>query len=743
MDSKTQHDWPLAFNVWLPILLVFSAALLPRLYALGTFLTIDEVKWAEGAAQFLLALRSGDLAQTYWHFHPGITITWGSSLALWGLCRHAADLGACVNAQVTNLGESISWLRLSTVLLTSIGIAAVYALGRRLLDGKIALLTALLLAFDPFFIAHSRILNGDAGAAILMFLSLMAFLIYWLGQPATRRKWRYLLLSGVFAGLAVLTKLPAPIIALFIGGLGLAAMAADWRKFRSVAIRRWVAALAVWGGVAIIVFVLLWPAMWVQPLATLRLIYHDAFEVGGAGQGHDTFFFGQVSADPGPSFYPYVIPFRLTPIVTVGFLATIGWLLLPPTYFGLRTGYFLVHHLPSRLIEYVARAALQASRLILALSRLTYPEGRLVVVSLVMLLYILFVILFSSASPKKLDRYVIAVIPAIGLMAAAGYDYLFGLVYAIARKNGKSQPARVSLKYYYPVMGTVAGLQLLLAILTAPYYLTYYNPLLGGLKRIVKQAPVGWGEGLEQAASYLNSLPNAKSLKVSAWYSDIFQPYFVGQQASFSDDGRAQLAADYVVFYVNQIQRQKPYPGLVDYFRARPPEFVVGVTSTGRVVSSAHPEEIGDAVHWVEVYKAPAARSASGAPKIEGVAQLLAFKIGTEQSTASTNEAGPARLSLGEETPVTFFLRVLGPLPDTATLSLALIRDGRQGKWQTTDIQGEWLEGQIVTWSGQLTVPSALTPGQYQLAVTLHQADGSMVAKFPLAEKDSVIVIDE
>ena len=164
---------------------------------------------------------------------------------------------------------------------------------------------------------------------------------------------------------------------------------------------------------------------------------------------------------------------------------------------------------------------------------------------------------------------------------------------------------------------------------------------------------------------------------------------------------------------------------------------------TGRVVNSAQAEEIGDVVPWVEVYKAPAARSASGAPKIEGMAQLLAFKIGTEQSTASTNEAGSARLSLGGETPVTFFLRVLGPLPDTATLSLALIRDGRQGKWQTTDIQGEWLEGQIVTWSGQLTVPSALTPGQYQLAVTLHQADGSMVAKFPLAEKDSVIVIDE
>ena len=203
-------------------LLVFLAALLPRLYALGSFLTIDEVKWAEGAAQFLLALHSGDLARTYWHFHPGITITWGSALALWGLCAPAPDLAACANAQVEQqLPQAIGWLRLSPVLLMSLAVAGVYLLGRRLFGPKVALLAALLLAFDPFFIAHSRILNGDTGAAILMFLTLLAFLIYWLDQPLPQRQWRFLLLSGGLAGLAVLTKLPAPLIGLFVGGLGL------------------------------------------------------------------------------------------------------------------------------------------------------------------------------------------------------------------------------------------------------------------------------------------------------------------------------------------------------------------------------------------------------------------------------------------------------------------------------------------------------------------------------------------
>ena len=65
---------------------LFLLALLLRLPYLGNFMTIDEIKWVEGAGQFLLALNSGHLADTYWHFHPGITITWIEAMILlpWG-----------------------------------------------------------------------------------------------------------------------------------------------------------------------------------------------------------------------------------------------------------------------------------------------------------------------------------------------------------------------------------------------------------------------------------------------------------------------------------------------------------------------------------------------------------------------------------------------------------------------------------------------------------------------------------
>jgi 4-amino-4-deoxy-L-arabinose transferase-like glycosyltransferase len=718
----------------------------------GTFLTIDEVKWAEGSAQFLLALQSGDLAQTYWHFFPGITIAWGGALTLWVMCLPTPDLALCAQTRVEILPVTIGWLRLTPVLLTSLGITGVYLLGRKLLDEKVALLAALLLAFDPFFIAHSRILNGDAVAAIFMFLSLLAFLIYWLNESANQRMananlihcssfatfalrvHHSLILSGAMAGLALLTKLPAPLIGLFIGGIGLGVMVLAWPKEGWLAVRRWLGALALWGGIALIVFVLLWPALWVAPVETLRRMYFDTFQVGGAGEGHDAFFLGQTLDDPGPWFYPYAIAFRLTPVVIVGLLITLGWLISRP-----RVQPPLALGAPFRGVGTPPA------------SRVNIPNTELIT-TWVILAFIIFLIVFSSASPKKLDRYIMAVIPALIFLSA------IGLAKIEQASRGKMSPPlsrfRAPLPLFPPALSLfllagLVALHLVFAILAAPYYLTYYNPLLGGPQRAASQVPVGWGEGLEQAAHYLNSLPNAESLAVSSWYSDIFDPYFTGQRASFADDGRAQLAADYVVFYVNQIQRQKPYLGLINYFRANKPVFVVKVGQMGQVSN-------GEGAPWVEVYQAPAAQSASGAPKIEGVAQLLAYKVAGNRVTGSKVTDDASNLLADNEVQVALFLRVLGPLPKETTFNVALapistpVRRAVQypkgtmspiSVWHPTQMKGEWLEGAVIEWPDTLILPADMPAGDYRLSVLLQTLDGSTLAEFAISEKDPALVV--
>ena len=40
-----------------------------------------------------------------------------------------------------------------------------------------------------------------------------------------------------------------------------------------------------------------------------------------------------------------------------------------------------------------------------------------------------------------------------------------------------------------------------------PYYLPYYNPLVGGTKVAPRVLLYGWGEALDRAAAYLNTSP--------------------------------------------------------------------------------------------------------------------------------------------------------------------------------------------------------------------------------------------
>jgi len=674
--AKTTQSHKLSRLTTSPVLgaaLLFVTALAVRLPYLGEFMTIDEIKWVEGAGQFLLALRSGNLAGTYWHFFPGITTTWFQAGILWLqwlVAGDSANLDTFVTTQITNLHQTIGAMRLSQVLMTALLLPGLYLLARPLLGNSVALLGGFLLALDPFFTAHSRIVNGDSATAGLMLASMLAFV--WLFKGSGQKM---AALSGALGGLALLTKVPAPMLIPWIGLL------AGAGYFVKRDLWFWTKALLGWGLSAAAVFVLLWPAMWVGPITTLLQMYHETFAVGEVGSGHDAFFMAQVSDDPGRFFYPVAVAFRLTPITTVGLGLALVWLL-------------------------AGRAKNKT-----ALRPLGWG----------LLAYVLFVILAANVSPKKLDRYVMAVFPALDLLAALG---LWGAWRWVAPND--SPRRRV---------GGVAALLVILGqaaftVTGYPYLLTQYNPLLGGTAAAVNTVPVGWGEGLEQAAAYLNRQPNAGSAAVSSWYSDLFNLYSVGRRASFSDDGRGQLSADYVVFYVNQIQRQKPYPALIDYFRAQPPVFVVNTTPTS-------PNGLG----WVEVYKAPAAQSASGPPEVEGIAQLLAYKVAGPRVVAQTSGQS---LDL-HQLQVTLFLRVLGPLPPDTTFGLALAEPStgqHWADWQPAEMKGNWTPGSLVEWPGQLSLPPDLPPGDYKLWFAFQFTDGKVIAEFPISNNDPPIELE-
>ncbi|MGB9578510.1 MAG: hypothetical protein ACPL3S_04495, partial [Halothiobacillaceae bacterium] len=135
-----------------------------------------------------------------------------------------------------------------------------------------------------------------------------------------------------------------------------------------------------------------------------------------------------------------------------------------------------------------------------------------------------------------------------------------------------------------------------------PYYFDYFNPLLGGGSVAMRYVNIGWGEGLDQAAAYLNQQPDAAQKTVAAWYSWQFAPFFKGKTIDLSSL-EAALQADYVVFYINQLQRGFPSAELLEYFRARQPLHTVWLNGVpyahiypGPIVGTTPPPSISHPV---------------------------------------------------------------------------------------------------------------------------------------------------
>ncbi|MFO7168112.1 MAG: glycosyltransferase family 39 protein, partial [Chloroflexota bacterium] len=157
-------------------LLIFLLALAPRALATGEFVTVDEgVHWFTRARTFLAGIQSGDYAQTIVAGHPGVTTAW------------LGAIGELIYQQVGADDPALRQrlLRLPVAVVTALCVALAFLLLRRLLGGRVALLAALLLASDPFLIAHSQLLHLDALLTSFMLVSLLAaMLAFRLDRPA-------------------------------------------------------------------------------------------------------------------------------------------------------------------------------------------------------------------------------------------------------------------------------------------------------------------------------------------------------------------------------------------------------------------------------------------------------------------------------------------------------------------------------------------------------------------------------
>ena len=290
------------------LLVVFLMAFLPR--ALTPI--SRPLQWHFRSIKFIEAVLEKRWSDTLFVEHPGVSTMWVAGIAQHAV--HQVQKRIMPEQHPLYPGEVEGRVFVTEV---AIGVGALAAFIaclivlswyplKRLFGKHVAWAGVILMALDPYYIANSKVLHIDAMLATLMMFSALAMLVY--AQDDDRRD---LIISGVFGGLALLTKSPAFFLIPF-SALALLILRGNdigfsiRRLFRHLALP-----LLIWAGVAAVIFVLLYPAMWVDPVGVLKFMANRTAHHATTVHINPVYFQGQPHTDdPGPWYYVYALAFK-------------------------------------------------------------------------------------------------------------------------------------------------------------------------------------------------------------------------------------------------------------------------------------------------------------------------------------------------------------------------------------------------------------------------------------------------
>lgn len=655
-----------------PLLLwIFLVSLTLRVLEITIPLNVDEVSWLSRGTLFFKNLLDGNLANTFFRHHPGVTNMWLNGSGMIANCwldklfpgllniNHSPNLNACLNTIIPwSIPINLYVIpRLLQAVITSACMVGIYILAKHLLGRPAALAAISLLILEPFFLGYQRLITTDALQADLSVLALLLLLLYLRGDGD--RKW--LVASGLLMGLATAAKiptlflLPGVIIWIVLIELGL------WRtSFPQRGCQRQIIDLMLWSMTLGAVIFLIWPALWVAPLQTFGKLFEGLEEEADKG---GLFFLGQVTDSLGLTFYPLVLAYRLSPAMQAGLLACLAILVIPKLRCACK-----------KIPELIA-----------------------------LLLIPVCVLVLLSTINRKYDRYFLLAWPELALLAGVGWR----TIGAWLKHWGLSLRPRLHDNWigrWKTNRGVKTGILLALAQIVVllphyPYYLTYYNPLFGGSRTVQNLLMMGQGEGLDRAANWLNQSPNAKEITAGVWYESAFAPYFQGRTVGLDK----WTSVNRVVFYINGIQRQKPDPSVFAYFRAQQPLYTLQLHG----------------VDYARVYPG----SVPLPEDLKNIQVPLSLSFG-KQIRLLGYDLNRSELKPGAELLVTFYWKFLEPLPPDFNISVSLRnQDGNfQNRSDAPLLAGylpldQIVPGTVVRDVHKLTTAPNVLPGHYRLEV--------------------------
>jgi hypothetical protein len=410
--------------------------------------------------------------------------------------------------------------------------------------------------------------------------------------------------------------------------------------------------LAAWIGIFALVVLLVWPAIWAAPLQTIRLISSGVNDEAGQVNSSDTIFLGQVNTAPGPQFYPLALVLRATP------WSLLGLLLLPLA--------------PRRLPK--------ANR---------YDVAALIIFALLFLVAM-------SVFPKKGNRYLVPIFPIIDILAAVGLASL------VMRSETAGAHRAVALAWWRVGGKHSAAIALCMSVALAgalnagywhPYGIAAFNQALGGAAAGAYAFQIGWGEGLEQAADWIDRQPDRAEVVVVSTHNPMLTPYLHGDvqvqepQRAFSD------RSGYAIVYVRSVQDGLPRPPFDSLYGKMQPAHVVAIH--------------GVPYAWIYRISPPAANPRPAAFGAD--LSLVAYKW--EPSAA---DARVLSLRL-------YWQTQRRPVKDYALFAHIVGSDGRRyAQADPIYTTSAWPENTLNLTHLPLSLPETLPPGRYSVIIGMY-----------------------
>jgi hypothetical protein len=317
------------------------------------------------------------------------------------------------------------------------------------------------------------------------------------------------------------------------------------------------------------------------------------------------------------------------------------------------------------------------------------------------------------------------VLPAVvtfDLLAGWGYFQVTNLKSQISNDSGVVSNRVVSLVSVVLALVLLAG-QFAFAWSARPYYSTFYNPLLGGAKKAQQLLLVGRGEGLERAARFVQAEAGDQVPQVASWYGTTVTVLFEGQ-VDVKDIAHPQyiLGSDYVIYYINQLQRQLPRQTITRYVQRDSPIYeakLAGIDYAyvyqGKAIS--HPIDPFDLQN-----------------RLAGKASLTGFDL-TQAPVA------------GAQVPLRLFWLNDGIQPDEhfyVRLTDALEQDWAWGSCVTDPTFGDpasWQDEDIIESLCELVVYPGTPPGEYLLRVGIITGEGTVIGQVDLSAEEGTVEV--